>query len=52
VNVIELQQRVKVPRVEVKRLIFQSLLAYPFPGAWRKLFSAGRKAVASDSDLA
>jgi farnesyl-diphosphate farnesyltransferase len=51
-SVIELQQRVKVSRGEVKRLIFQSLLACPFPGAWRKLFSTGRKAVASDANLA
>jgi farnesyl-diphosphate farnesyltransferase len=51
-NVIELQQRVKVSRGEVKWLIFLSLLACPFPGAWRKLFSADRKAVASDANLA
>jgi farnesyl-diphosphate farnesyltransferase len=51
-NVIELQQRVKVSRGEVKWLIFRSLLACPFPGAWRKLFSTGRKAVASEADLA
>jgi farnesyl-diphosphate farnesyltransferase len=51
-GVIELQQRVKVSRGEVKWLIFQSLLACPFPGAWQKLFSPGRKAVASDANLA
>ena len=51
-SAIELQQRVKVSRGEVKWLIFQSLLACPFPGAWRKLFPPSRKAVASDANLA
>jgi farnesyl-diphosphate farnesyltransferase len=51
-NVIELQQRVKVTRGEVRGIIFRSLLACPLPFAWRKLFSPAAKAVASDSKLA
>jgi farnesyl-diphosphate farnesyltransferase len=52
VNVTELQQRVKVSRGEVRGIIFRSLLASPLPFAWRKLFPAGRKAVASGGKLA
>jgi farnesyl-diphosphate farnesyltransferase len=37
-NVIELQQRVKVSRGEVRGIIFRSLLACPLPSAWRKLW--------------
>jgi farnesyl-diphosphate farnesyltransferase len=52
-NVTELQQRVKVSRGEVRGIIFYSLLASPFPFAWRKLspFSPP-KAVASGRELA
>jgi len=51
-NVIELQQRVKVSRGEVRGIILRSLLASPLPFAWRKQFPAGRKAVASGAELA
>jgi farnesyl-diphosphate farnesyltransferase len=51
-NVIELQQRVKVPRGEVYGILFRSLAGCPFPGAWRNPFPAGRKAVASETELA
>jgi farnesyl-diphosphate farnesyltransferase len=51
-NVIELQQRVKVTRGEVRGILLRSLLACPLPFAWRKLFSPAAKAVASDSKLA
>ena len=37
-NVLDPRQRVKISRPEVKRLIFQSLLCYPWPAAWRRLF--------------
>jgi farnesyl-diphosphate farnesyltransferase len=40
-NVLELQQRVKVSRGEVRGILLRSVLSCPFPNAWRKLFSAG-----------
>src|SRR5450759_3211947 len=51
-NVIELQQRVKVSRGEVRGILFRSLLACPLPFAWRKLYSPAGKAVASGNELA
>jgi farnesyl-diphosphate farnesyltransferase len=50
-DLIELQQRVKVSRGEVRGILFQSLLRCPFPGAWRKLFVSDGKAVASGAKL-
>jgi farnesyl-diphosphate farnesyltransferase len=41
-NVNQLQQRVKVSRGEVKRIILKSLLASPFPFVWRKLLTPQR----------
>lgn len=40
VGVIELQQRVKVPRSEVRHIILRSILACPFSGVWKNLFPA------------
>ena len=51
-NVIELQQRVKASRAEVRGLMWRSLLASPLPFAWRRLFPADGKAVASGGELA
>ena len=51
-NVIELQQRVKVSRGEVRGILFRSLLACPLPFAWRKLYAPAGKAVASGGELA
>jgi farnesyl-diphosphate farnesyltransferase len=51
-EVIDLQQRVKVSRGEVRGILWRSLASYPLPGAWRNQFPAGRKAVASDAKLA
>jgi farnesyl-diphosphate farnesyltransferase len=51
-DVIELQQRVKVSRGEVRGILLRSILACPFPGAWSNQFPAGRKAVASEAELA
>jgi farnesyl-diphosphate farnesyltransferase len=51
-GVTELQQRVKIPRGEVRGIMLRSVLACPFPWAWRRLFPAGRKAVASGHELA
>ena len=51
-NVIELQQRVKVSRGEVRGIIFRSLVCSPLPSAWRKLYLPSVKAVDSDGELA
>ncbi|HTX22457.1 MAG TPA: phytoene/squalene synthase family protein [Candidatus Aquilonibacter sp.] len=51
-NVVELRQGVKVSRSEVRGILFRSILSCPFSGAWRRLFPAGRKAVASGGELA
>jgi farnesyl-diphosphate farnesyltransferase len=51
-NVIELQQRVKVSRAEVRAIMARSILACPFPRAWRSLFPAPGKTVASGGELA
>jgi farnesyl-diphosphate farnesyltransferase len=51
-EVSELQQRVKVPRSDVRGVLFRSLLCYPVPSLWRKQFPARRKAVASGAQLA
>jgi farnesyl-diphosphate farnesyltransferase len=48
----DLAGRVKISRGEVRQIIFRSLRACPLPFAWRKLYSAGGKAVASHGDLA
>jgi len=51
-NVLDPQQRIKISRREVRRLILQSLLSYPWRGAWQKLvISAAGKAVASRAVL-
>jgi hypothetical protein len=46
-NVVELQQVVKISRREVRGILLRSVLIYPIPGAWQKLFSTTGKAVAS-----
>ncbi len=51
-TVVELQQRVKVSRGEVRGILLRSMLASPFPFSWRRLFPAGGKAVASSGELA
>ena len=37
-NVLDPQQRIKITRLEVKALILRSVLFYPWPSAWKKLF--------------
>ena len=37
-NVLDPQQRIKITRAEVKALILRSVLFYPWPSAWKKLF--------------
>jgi farnesyl-diphosphate farnesyltransferase len=51
-SVIELRQHVKVSRGEVRGLLLRSTLASPLPSAWRRLFPADGKAVASGDELA
>jgi farnesyl-diphosphate farnesyltransferase len=50
-NVLELRQGVKISRGEVRGILLRSVLFYPLPSAWQKLFAAGRKAVASGEKL-
>ena len=49
-SVIDLQQRVKIPRKEVRSLILLSILSCPLPVLWNNLFPA--KAVALEQNLA
>ena len=51
-NVIELRRHVKVSRGELRGILLRSTLASPLPFAWRRLFPAGGKAVASGDELA
>jgi farnesyl-diphosphate farnesyltransferase len=51
-NVLDLQQGVKISRAEVRGILVRSVLSYPLPGAWRKLFFTTGKAVASEGKLA
>ncbi len=37
-NVLDSRERIRISRKELKSLIFQSIIRYPIPGAWRKLF--------------
>ncbi len=50
-RILDPQRRIKVPRDEVRGIVLRSVLKYPFPGKWRKLFVASGKAVASDAKL-
>lgn len=49
-NILDPGQRIKISRPEVKKVILRSVLCYPLPAAWRRLFASaggeGRKAVA------
>jgi farnesyl-diphosphate farnesyltransferase len=46
-NVVELQQRVKISRAEVRGIIFSSLWRSPSPLAWRQLWPASDNCVDS-----
>jgi farnesyl-diphosphate farnesyltransferase len=39
-NVLDPAQRIKISRPEVKKLMVRSVLAYPWPPAWKRLFPA------------
>lgn len=41
-NVLEPTQRIKVSRAEVRGIIFQTVVRYPFASAWRNLFSSAK----------
>jgi farnesyl-diphosphate farnesyltransferase len=51
-GVMQLRERVKVPRGEVRWILLRSLLACPVPWLWRKLYQPTAKAVASGGNLA
>jgi len=51
-SVLDLQQRVKVSRDEIRGILLRSTLSYPLPRVWQKSFSPGGKAVASGGKLA
>jgi len=51
-GVIELQQRVKVSRGEMRGILLRSMLACPLPFLWRKLYATPAKPVASGGELA
>jgi hypothetical protein len=51
-NVATLQQRVKVSRGEMQRIIFRSLACCAFPPLWRKLYVPAGKAVDSGEKFA
>ncbi len=38
-NVLDGTRRVKVSRDEVKRIMYRTILSYPFQGAWQRLAS-------------
>jgi len=50
-NVLELRQGIRISRGEVYGILLRSMLSYPLPSAWRKLFAVNRKAVASGEKL-
>jgi farnesyl-diphosphate farnesyltransferase len=49
-SVIELQQRVKISRPDIRHIMFRTILACPFPRVWKGLFPA--KAVALEENWA
>lgn len=51
-DVMTLRERVKVSRSEVRGVVFRSLVACPFPAAWRKLYLPRVKAIDSAGELA
>jgi farnesyl-diphosphate farnesyltransferase len=51
-NAAALQQRIKISHGERNGILVRSVLSYPLPGIWRKLFATTGKAVASGGKLA
>jgi len=50
-NVLDLQRGIKISRGEVRQILLWSVLRYPFPNVWQRLFPTDRKAVASGQGL-
>ena len=50
-TVVELQHRIKISHGERNGILVRSMLTYPIPGLWQKLFSTDGKAVASGGNL-
>jgi farnesyl-diphosphate farnesyltransferase len=48
----EIQQRVKIPRREIRKILVRSILRYPFQKAWREQPNPSGKAVAPEGKLA
>jgi farnesyl-diphosphate farnesyltransferase len=42
-NVLDASQRIKVSRADVRGVILRSILLYPFPSAWRRMFEAASR---------
>ena len=51
-GILDVNRRIKISRGEVRGIQLRSLICCPFPGAWQRQFSPGRKAVASGKELA
>jgi farnesyl-diphosphate farnesyltransferase len=51
-DMMDLRERVKVSRGEVRGIIFRSLVRSPFAPAWRQLYAPAVKAVDSGGELA
>ena len=54
-NVLDPARRIKISRADVRRVVGRSVLRYPWPGAWARLFPASAtetgKAVASGANF-
>jgi farnesyl-diphosphate farnesyltransferase len=49
-NVLDAERRIKISRAEVRNLFVRSVLCYPWPGRWQRLFeAAGSQAVCRSS---
>jgi farnesyl-diphosphate farnesyltransferase len=51
-NVLDARRRIKVTRAEVHGIMIRSLLSYPIPGAWSKMFARAIKAESEESGAA
>jgi farnesyl-diphosphate farnesyltransferase len=51
-KILDPERRIKVPRAGVRRILWRSVLSYPFQGKWQNQFRIHAKAVASGHDLA
>lgn len=49
-NVLAPELHVKVTRAEVRRILVRSVLSYPWPGAWKRLFPPPSPGIKIDSE--